>query len=233
LTLVPSNDPSRIYGPEIDVHVLYGDGNWPDCWLKHWTNLELFPVISPTLLNNQPLRTVRDLRNHVILHADDGREWHAWLSAVDALDLLRTRHHFMSDARIAIEAATYGYGVALGDSMTVVDMLAKGNLIVPFDRSVAAVHSFYIVCRNEVRSTPIVKVFIDWIYAALAESDAKAEPQVSGRSSLRRRAERRIAAPALKSTPGYAAQGPAIGKRPSTQQPPRTRQKRKPGDRAR
>lgn len=233
LTLVPSNDPSRIYGPEIDVHVLYGDGNWPDCWLKHSTNLELFPVISPTLLNNQPLRTVRDLRNHVILHADDGREWHAWLSAVDALDLLRTRHHFMSDARIAIEAATYGYGVALGDSMTVVDMLAKGNLIVPFDRSVAAVHSFYIVCRNEVRSTPIVKVFIDWIYAALAESDAKAEPQVSGRSSLRRRAERRIAAPALKSTPGYAAQGPAIGKRPSTLQPPRTRQKRKPGDRAR
>ena len=110
LTLVPSNDPSRILSPGIDVHILYGDGNWPDCWLKHWTNLELFPVISPTLLNNQPLRTVRDLRNHVILHADDGREWHAWLSAVDALDLLRSRHHFMTDARIAIEAATYGQG---------------------------------------------------------------------------------------------------------------------------
>ena len=74
--------------------------------------------------------------------------------------------------------------------MTVVDMLAKGNLIVPFDRSVPAVHSFYVVCRNEMRSTPIVKVFIDWIYAALAENDARAEPQVSGRSSLRRRAER-------------------------------------------
>ena len=101
------------------MHILYGDGNWPDCWVKHWTDLELFPVISPTLLNNLPLRTVRDLRNHVILHADDGREWHAWLAAVDALDLLRARHHFMTDARIAIEAATYGHGVALGDSMTV------------------------------------------------------------------------------------------------------------------
>ena len=77
--------------------------------------------------------------------------------------------------------------------MTVVDMLAKGNLIVPFDRSVAAVHSFYIVCRNEVRSTPIVKVFIDWIYAALAEHDARAEPQVSGplQPAPPRRKERR------------------------------------------
>ena len=89
LTLVPSNDPSRIHAPEIDVCILYGDGNWPDCWLKHWTDLELFPVISPTLLNNRPIRTVRDLRDHVILHADDGREWHAWLAAADALDLVR------------------------------------------------------------------------------------------------------------------------------------------------
>ena len=151
LTLVPSNDPAGIHRRGIDVHILYGDGNWPDCWVKHWTDLELFPVISPTLLNKLPLRTVRDLRNHVILHGDDGREWHAWLAAVDALDLLRARHHFLTDARISIEAATYGNGVALGDSMTVVDMLAKGSLIVPFDRSVPAVHSFYVACRNEMR----------------------------------------------------------------------------------
>ena len=87
---MPSNDPARHPSARRSiVHILYGDGNWPDCWVKHWTDLELFPVISPTLLNNLPLRTVRDLRNHVILHGDDGREWHAWLAAVDALDLLR------------------------------------------------------------------------------------------------------------------------------------------------
>jgi len=229
LTLVPSNDPAGIHRRGTDVHILYGDGNWPDCWVKHWTDLELFPVISPTLLNNLPLRTVRDLRNHVILHGDDGREWHAWLAAVDALDLLRARHHFLTDARISIEAATYGNGVALGDSMTVVDMLAKGNLIVPFDRSVPAVHSFYVACRTEVRTTPIVKVFIDWVFAALAENDARAEPLISGRSSLRRRAERTAAPAALKSLPGSLAL--PTGKRPLTAMPrPRTIPKR-PGKR--
>jgi LysR family glycine cleavage system transcriptional activator len=116
--------------------------------------------------------------------------------------------------------------VALGDTMTVVDMLAKGNLIVPFDRSVPAVHSFYIVCRNEMRAAPIVKVFIDWVYAALAEHDARAEPQVSGRSSLRRRAERTMHATALKPLPGLSAPVHS-GKRPSVRAP-RTLQKRKP-----
>ena len=119
--------------------------------------------------------------------------------------------------------------------MTVVDMLAKGNLIVPFDRSVPAVHSFYIVCRNEVRSTPIVKVFIDWIYAALAEHDARAEPH--GRGPLQPAPPRRedVAPAALKSLPGIgASQNASIAQMHGRQAPvdavrsPRTKPKRKP-----
>ena len=76
-------------------------------------------MVSPTLINNRPIRTIRDLADHVILHADDGREWHTWLAAADALDLerWRSRHH-MSDARADDEAAVHGHGVALGDSVT-------------------------------------------------------------------------------------------------------------------
>ncbi len=187
LTLTPSNDPENIYSPDNDVSIIYGDGSWTDCWVKHWTNIELFPVVSPTLLNSRPLRTIRDLRDHVILHGKDLREWHAWLSAVDALELTRGPHHFLSDARLAIEAAIYGHGVALGDSMTASSLLPKGVLVVPFDRAVPAVDAFYVACRNEVRAAPIAKVFIDWLYSALGESSARAEAQVSGRMSLRRR----------------------------------------------
>jgi LysR family transcriptional regulator, glycine cleavage system transcriptional activator len=189
LTLIPTNDPTEIYGSRVDVSILYGDGSWSDCWVKHWTGLQLFPVIGPTLMNNRPLRTVRDIGKHAILHADEGREWHAWLSAVDGLDLLRTRHHFMSDARLAIDAAVRGAGIAIGDSMTVSGMLSRGDLVVPFDRSVTAVHSFYVACRSEMRSAPIVRVFIDWLYAALEAADARAEPQQSARAALRKRKE--------------------------------------------
>src|SRR5690606_29259894 len=111
LTLDASNETQALRRPEVDVCILYGDGNWPDCWLKRWSHLDLFPVISPTLINSRPVRTIRDLGAHVMLHADDGREWQQWLAAADALDLSRGPQHHFSDARLALEAAVHGHGI--------------------------------------------------------------------------------------------------------------------------
>ena len=33
-----------------------GNGNWTGCWLKKWSELDLFPVVSPTLINSRPIR---------------------------------------------------------------------------------------------------------------------------------------------------------------------------------
>ncbi|MCS4503353.1 LysR substrate-binding domain-containing protein [Arhodomonas aquaeolei] len=188
LTLTSSNDPQNVHSPEHDVCILYGDGNLTDCWVRLWSNLELFPVVSPTLLNSRPLRTPRDLEQHVMLHIADHREWHAWLCALDAPDLAgRCTHHFLSDARLGLEAAVLGHGVALGDTMTASGLLSRGVLVRPFDRSVPAVDSFYVACRSEARAAPIVKVFIDWLYAARDGSNALAEPPSGTRRSGRRR----------------------------------------------
>ncbi len=83
LKLRASNDPLDIRSPDVDICVHSGDRDWSDCWFRKWSDLELFPVASPTLINNQLLGTVRDLADHVMLHGDDGREWHI-LAAADA-----------------------------------------------------------------------------------------------------------------------------------------------------
>lgn len=170
LTLNASNDPGAIHAADIDVCILYGNGSWTDCWLKLWAHFDLFPVASPTLVNNRPIRTVRDLADHAILHADDGREWHTWLAAAEGLDLARGREHRMNDARLAIEAAVHGQGVALGDTMTAASLLARGQLVTPFNLSVPAVDAFYLACRNDLKSMPIVRVFIDWLFAEHEEA---------------------------------------------------------------
>ncbi|WP_395382414.1 transcriptional regulator GcvA [Mesorhizobium sp. UC22_110] len=187
LKLVASNDARDIRQPDIDVCVHYGDGSWSDCWIRKWSGLELFPVISPTLANNRPIRSIRDLADHVLLHGDDGREWHTWLAAADALDLERVcRRHQFNDARLSIEAALHGHGVALGDTMTASRLLAMGQLIVPFGLSVPAVDDFYVICRNEMRSTPIVQLFVDWLFAEKAEDESRAET-VGTRLNARRK----------------------------------------------
>jgi LysR family transcriptional regulator, glycine cleavage system transcriptional activator len=167
--------------------VHYGDGSWTDCWMRKWSGLELFPVVSPTLINNRPIRTVRDLADHVFLHGDDGREWHTWLAAADALDLERGRRHHLGDARMASEAAVHGHGVALGDTVTASGLLARGLLVAPFSLSVPAVDDFYVVCRNEMRSAPIVQLFIDWLFAEKEQADGRADAPVAGRIGIRRK----------------------------------------------
>ncbi|WP_117193245.1 LysR substrate-binding domain-containing protein [Rhizobium terrae] len=187
LKLAASNDPAHLHSPDVDVCILYGDGNWPDAWTRLWSNLELFPVASPTLLNSRPLRSMRDLEDHVLLHGDaDGREWNIWLAAANAIDLPRRQQHFMGDARFSTEAALHGQGIALGDTITASNLIARGELVVPFDLSVTANDSFYVACRPAMRSTPIVRVFIDWIFASL-EADRLAEPHTSARTLLRSR----------------------------------------------
>lgn len=177
LKLEGSNDAEALRSPDVDVSILYGDGSWTDCWVKRWSHLDLFPVLSPTLMNTKPVRTIRDLSNHVLLHADDGREWHQWLAAADALDLARGPQHHLSDARLATEAALHGHGIALGDTMTAAGLLAKGQLVAPFNLAVPAADAFYVACRSDLRSVPVVSVFIDWLFAQLEEEDARAEPQ--------------------------------------------------------
>ncbi len=184
LDLSAGNDPARVGDPEVDLVVLYGSGSVSGCWSRLWSPLRLFPVVSPSLIASRPLRTVRDLRHHTLLHGDRGNEWTTWLSAADAADLPRGRQHFLGDARLSTEAAVHGQGVAVGDTITAARLIADGDLVVPFDLSVTANDSFFVACRNEMRSAPIVKAFVDWLFATL-DADALPEPRLSPRSSPR------------------------------------------------
>ncbi|QCI99997.1 LysR substrate-binding domain-containing protein [Agrobacterium larrymoorei] len=189
VTLLASNDPSALNDANIDICILYGDGKWPDVWSSLWSEIHLFPVASPSLLNTRPLRSIRDLQDHVLFHGDSGREWNTWLTAADASAIQIRRQHFMSDARLSTEAALHGQGIALGDTITAGGHIAKGDLIVPFDLSVPAGQGFHVACRPEVREAPIVSVFIDWLFSSLDPGNLP-EPKTSAHTILRSRQSR-------------------------------------------
>lgn len=167
LRLIRSNADRELHARDVDVNIRYGDGNWPDLHVRLLSTLELFPVCSPTLAHAMPLRDPADLAQHVLLHADEGREWNGWLAANDVGHLARGRHHLLSDAHLALEAAMHGNGVALGDSITTSELLASGRLIAPFSESVPAALAFHVICRTELRNTPIVRAFVDWVFDAM------------------------------------------------------------------
>lgn len=187
LTLAPSNDPEEIHSA--DLCLLYGDGDWPGAHVSLWSELELFPVASPAALAGTPLRSVRDLEGHAILHADEGREWRIWRAALDLADARPAREHFLSDAGMAIQAAVHGAGVALGDSFTTADFLRRGLLVAPYTHAAASTDSFWLVARPE-RRTAAVLAFEDWLCEERDAEGARVDAGAAGRAMLRRRAAR-------------------------------------------
>lgn len=165
LKLIASNDKRLVNSQDIDVWITYGIEAWPNRDWKLWFEPSLFPVCSPALINSRPIRGVDDLRGHALLHADDGREWNTWLSAAGVPELASGSQHVMSDAHLATQAAIHGHGIALCDSLTGVDLLAEGRLIVPIDLNIVAPEAFYIVYRRELNRSALVRTFIDWLFS--------------------------------------------------------------------
>jgi LysR family glycine cleavage system transcriptional activator len=186
LKLIASNDDRDVYSPDVDLAIRYGNGSWAERHVQLWTKISLFPVYSPARAAKRPLRSVSDLSGHTLLHADDGREWQDWLIAARAAPAACGPRMLLSDAHLALEAATHGLGIALGDNVTASRLLADRRLIAPFDLAVAAPHDFYLVCRNELRNAPIVRAFTDWLFEEI-EAD-KRHPDGSQHIGRRQRA---------------------------------------------
>ncbi|WP_119273819.1 transcriptional regulator GcvA [Taklimakanibacter deserti] len=165
LKLIATNDKRRVRSQDADVWITYGVEAWPNRDWKLWFEPSLFPVCSPALINTRPIRTTDDLRGHTLLHADGGREWNTWLNAAGLPELTIGSRHQMSDANLATLAAIYGHGIALCDSLTGVDLLAEGRLVVPIDLKISAPEAFYVVYRRELGRSPLMRTFIDWLFA--------------------------------------------------------------------
>jgi LysR family glycine cleavage system transcriptional activator len=169
--LIASNDDKEVYSPSVDVCIRYGTGIWPDRQVRLLSPVTIFPLCSPALINGpQGVRTLDDLKHHLLLCEDGGAEWTRWLLAAGArTDGFRMTE--MGNAHIAIEAALHGQGVALGDSLLVGDDLAEGRLVRLFEQSVPAKHAYYMVCRHEVCESPLVAGFTDWMLSKVRGGD--------------------------------------------------------------
>jgi LysR family glycine cleavage system transcriptional activator len=169
LRMTPGNDVLCLRNPEVDLCICYGDGHWPDYFVEPLSPVRLFPVCHPSLMRSRTLRTPKDVFNHTLLHADSGREWDNWLLANGLKMASETSQHFLADARLALEAASFGNGIALGDTVTSQRSLASGLMIAPFALEVPAAYSFYVVRRKERGSSSIVEAFVTWLFGQISD----------------------------------------------------------------
>ncbi|MCP4023489.1 MAG: transcriptional regulator GcvA [Desulfobacteraceae bacterium] len=148
-----------------DLGITYRGEKIPGTARKKILTERLTPVCAPVFLTGEtPLKNYQDLRNHLLLHNNpDQREWRLWAgqAKVDGLSFERGQIFEIDDA--ALQAATAGLGVALGDLLLVQEDLKTKRLVAPFDYIEVKTGNYYISWLEKNESKPGVKEFQEWL----------------------------------------------------------------------
>ena len=162
---------------ESDMEIRYGNGQWPGLEADRLTRDELFPVCSPKLAGGRlPPEKPEDLGNHTLLHVIGYEEgWGYWLDQTGYTGI-RCRDELQFDTLIsALEMARQGEGIALGRSSLVTDLIARGELVSPFNLPVPTAEAFYLV-RPEYRYThPHAEIFRAWMIEEAGATQGSAD----------------------------------------------------------
>jgi LysR family glycine cleavage system transcriptional activator len=168
---------------DADVAIRFGDGNFPGLRVERLLELTIAPMVSPQAIQAEhPLTVPDDLRYYTLLHDDTGYfasgrlNWDCWLQAAGATRVDTSRGVHFSHANFAIDAAVDGLGVVLSLPALAAGDLAVGRLTLPFELTIKADYSYYIVCDPADSARPTIQAFIDWL---LEEAKRPAEAATS------------------------------------------------------
>jgi LysR family glycine cleavage system transcriptional activator len=155
----------------IDIAIRYGAGEYEGAVSELLSEVDVFPVCSPELLQGEhPLREPDDLRYHTLIHDGFPIGWATWLERAGVTDINPESGVRFDSATYATDAAVHGEGVLLGRSTLVSADLAAGRLVRPFGLELKASSRYYVVYLASALRQRKVRTFRDWL---LAESAAE------------------------------------------------------------
>jgi LysR family glycine cleavage system transcriptional activator len=159
---------------EIDLAIRYGAGRYPGLEVIKLMSETVIPVVSPALLQVNPLNEPADLANHILLHdgspdADDScPDWAMWLAARGMRGVDGARGPRFNQSSLVIEAAVGGRGVALAKRALAQADLDAGRLIAPMQIATEVDFAYFVVHPKAKGRLPQVKAFVSWISAQAA-----------------------------------------------------------------
>ncbi len=168
------------YRDSFDAAIRLGRGIYPGLESTELFDESVTPVCSPRLREgDDPLRTVDDLRHHLLFHDDSldfdasAPKWSTWLRAAGAKNVDATRGPHFSHPDHLLQAAIDGAGVALGWLNLAAADLAAGRLIAPFDLALPMNLGFYLVCPDAYADRPKVAQFREWLLEEVRLTESK------------------------------------------------------------
>lgn len=131
-----------------------------------------YPVCSPSLLADRPVRHPADLARHTLIHLgwppdSHSPTWERWLAHArsrfpDLPEIDLSRGMRFREELHGIEAVIAGQGVAVCSDVLVGTELRAGSLVVVFDLPLSG-FGFYVVYRKSSPQAPRILDFLEWL----------------------------------------------------------------------
>jgi LysR family glycine cleavage system transcriptional activator len=178
LHILSPSFPGDISNEDVDLFITYGNGSWPEKYVKQLMTIRLFPVCSPHFYHQQGgLGHPSNLIKMPLLHLMSNTDWRVWLAANGVSNTQLEGGVVFSDANFVQSAAIAGQGIAIGDNMVSGDALAKGLLIRPFEKSIESPRAYYLVTSPEKVERKEVFAFIEWLEGLIADAQSRYNQQ--------------------------------------------------------
>jgi len=166
LEIVASRELDAATDRDVDLFIVFGEGNWPKHTVQHLYDVEFLPMCSPALQNVQGgLNRPIDVLRFPLLHLRQWDDWRQWL-AMSGVDFpQRGAGITFSDMMLVQTAAIAGQGIMMGDEITCAGALAAGQLVSPFLTKIKARGGYYLVRSRQRRPNPAMVAFTRWLNA--------------------------------------------------------------------
>lgn len=153
---------------DVDLVIRYGSGKWKDGNSIFLFDEEVFPVCSPCWLAANPIPTsLVDLLRMELIGSDatlDGwLTWNSWCRELGDTPPKQTNMLHCSSYNDTLQAATLGYGIALGWGRMVSHLLNSGDLVRITSYSVKPKEAYYMVIPNGREPSSLTCTLIDWL----------------------------------------------------------------------
>ncbi len=153
---------------DVDLALLYGNGDWPGHDATLLFTEEVFPVCSPAYLERRPSLLDGDsFAEEQLLDLKGQRwdwvDWQHWLVAKDITVPDNVRILGFNNLPLLIQAACQGQGVGLGWGTLVERYLQDGSLVRLTDDSLKTGRGYYVIKRRGIRLRADTQTLFDWI----------------------------------------------------------------------
>ena len=153
---------------DVDLALLYGNGNWQGFEATLLIQEEIFPVCSKSYLDNcPPIDSPDDLVNHVLLDLRGERwdwvDWRQWLTEKALPIPSDVQFMAFNSLPLLIEATCQSQGIGLGWGTLVDELLENGSLVRPIDMSLGTDRGYYVIRRANQRMSSNTHILFNWV----------------------------------------------------------------------